>query len=61
MKSPLTYGSWEYGDVYKSDVMEYAVRTDVDYDDKRPIEPFSDEALGILAGIESGETEIIYY
>ena len=41
VKSPLTYGSWEYGDVYKSDVMEYAVRTDIDYDDKRPIEPFS--------------------
>ena len=43
VKSPMTYGEWEYGDVYKSEIMEFAVRTDADHDDKRPIEPSSKE------------------
>ena len=32
-KSPLTYGSWEYGDTYVSEIKEYGVRTDIDIDD----------------------------
>ncbi len=48
VKSPMTNGRWEYGDVYKSEIMEYAVRTDVDYDNKRPIEPFSGSDAELL-------------
>ena len=33
-KSPLTYGSWEYGDTYVSEIKENAVRTDIDIDDR---------------------------
>ena len=25
-KSPYTYGSWEYGDTYVKDIMDYGVR-----------------------------------
>ena len=28
VKSPYTFGSWEYGDCYKQDVVDNAVRTD---------------------------------
>lgn len=28
VKSPFTYGSWEYGDCYKRDVVDNAVRVD---------------------------------
>lgn len=30
VKSPFTYGTWEYGDTYVSDVTKYAVRVFVD-------------------------------
>jgi hypothetical protein len=26
VKSPMTYGSWEYGDTYVKEIKEYAVR-----------------------------------
>jgi len=32
-KSPMTFGSWEYGDTYVSEIKEYGVRTDIDIDD----------------------------
>ena len=48
VKSPMTYGELEYGDVYKSEIMEFAVRTDVDFDDKHPIEPFSGSDAELL-------------
>ena len=32
VESPFTYGSWEYGDTYVSEIKEYGVRTDVDID-----------------------------
>ena len=44
----MTNGRWEYGDVYKSEIMEFAVRTDVDFDDKHPIEPFSGSDAELL-------------
>ena len=28
-KSPMTFGSWEYGDTYVSDIVSNAVRTDL--------------------------------
>jgi len=33
-KSPHTFGSWEYGDAYVSEIKEYGVRTDIDIDDR---------------------------
>lgn len=30
VKSPMTYGDYEYGDVYVNDIKTYAVRTFVD-------------------------------
>ena len=45
VKSPMTYGEWEYGDVYKSEIKEFAVRTDIDFDDKRPIDQSEEELL----------------
>lgn len=30
VRSPMTYGAWEYGDVYVSDIKRYAVRVDGD-------------------------------
>ena len=53
VKSPMTYGEWEYGDVYKSEIMEYAVRTDIDYDDNRP----SDDR-GTMFSLEKFKSEV---
>lgn len=30
VRSPMTYGGWEYGDTYVKDVKQYAVRVDTD-------------------------------
>lgn len=31
VKSPMTYGSWEYGDTYVKDVKQYAMLVSTDY------------------------------
>lgn len=31
VKSPMTYGSWEYGDTYVADVKKYALLVSTDY------------------------------